>query len=820
MDQRYVPLSFQQTAGGLTVTAPPDANTAPPGYYMLWIVNSRGVPSIAPFVHFAPDQQAPTAPQSMTAQGAIGQVTLNWLASTDNVGIAQYTIYRSTTPNFTPSASNRIGQTTATSYLDSSLPAGTYYYEVTAQDAVGNVSPASNQVTAVSAAPPIHVVQHAANGFESNVSQISLAFPGSVTAGDFLIITGTAARPREQITISDSAGNTFVPAFGPVSDPAQDVTAYVWYVVNARGGPDTITLTPVGGPDAMEIHISEWTGINQVSPIDRVSSATGNGTQITSGTKTTTQNGELIFGYTFPNQNATAGAGFTGLSLINGDLDEYQIQNTAGPIAATWTQAADNWFGVMVTFRAADADTEPPTAPSSLTANGGLGTAALSWAAATDNLAVDHYNIYRSTTSGSAGALVGQSNITSFTDGGLAAGTYYYTVVAVDGAGNTSSASNQASALVTADMVPPSVAIFSPADGATVSGAVQLSATATDDVGVASVTFYVDGIQIGAPVTSAPYAITWGSAGVANGSHVLTATAKDLSGNPTTSDAITVNVQNVVTGLVASYSFDEGAGNTLNDQSGNGNNGSVNNATWSSGGRYGGALLFTGSTSSFVQIASSAALQLTKGMTLEAWVNPSSLASPDGGWCAVIAKDHANSSNDIAYALYAAQGTNTGPSGHILVSSRDYGTTGGSKLALNGWAFLTVTYNGSVLSTYLNGVLLGSKSISGSIFTGADPLKIGGDWSGEMFTGLIDNVRLYNRALSATEIQSDMATAVPTASSGGGGSQAGEAATVAAALPASSSAASPTPAPMFSTLRVSRRDLDSLLDRHRRHRRR
>jgi Domain of unknown function (DUF1929)/Bacterial Ig domain/Glyoxal oxidase N-terminus/Kelch motif len=49
-NERYLPLSFTQTSGGLTVTAPVDANLAPPGYYMLFIVNSAGVPSVAPFV--------------------------------------------------------------------------------------------------------------------------------------------------------------------------------------------------------------------------------------------------------------------------------------------------------------------------------------------------------------------------------------------------------------------------------------------------------------------------------------------------------------------------------------------------------------------------------------------------------------------------------------------------------------------------------------------------------------------------------------------------------------------------------------------------
>ena len=50
MNTRFVPSSFQQTAGGLTLTAPANANQAPPGYYMLFLVNSNGVPSIAPII--------------------------------------------------------------------------------------------------------------------------------------------------------------------------------------------------------------------------------------------------------------------------------------------------------------------------------------------------------------------------------------------------------------------------------------------------------------------------------------------------------------------------------------------------------------------------------------------------------------------------------------------------------------------------------------------------------------------------------------------------------------------------------------------------
>ncbi|MBI3466478.1 MAG: DUF1929 domain-containing protein, partial [Planctomycetes bacterium] len=151
MDQRYVPLSFTQTAGGLNVQAPADANLAPPGTYMLFIVNSDGVPSIAPFVRLPAgyeDSQPPSATTGLIANAGIGTATLGWNAATDDVGIDHYNVYRSTTPGFTPSAANLIAQSPTTGYVDSGLAGGTYYYRVAAEDAAGNIGPASDEVSA------------------------------------------------------------------------------------------------------------------------------------------------------------------------------------------------------------------------------------------------------------------------------------------------------------------------------------------------------------------------------------------------------------------------------------------------------------------------------------------------------------------------------------------------------------------------------------------------------------------------------------------------------------------------------------------------
>src|SRR5262249_18613675 len=160
----------------------------------------------------------------------------------------------------------------------------------------------------------------------------------------------------------------------------------------------------------------------------------------------------------------------------------------------------------------------------------GIGSVSLSWTASTDNVGVGRYDVYRSTTSGftpSAANKVGQSTTTSYTDAGLAAGTYYYLVDAADASGNVSAPSSQASAVVTADTTAPTVSLTSPTAGATVSGTITVSANASDNVGVVGVQFKLDGANLGAEDTASPYSVTWNTTTVTNGSHTLTAVARD-----------------------------------------------------------------------------------------------------------------------------------------------------------------------------------------------------------------------------------------------------------------------------------------------------
>jgi hypothetical protein len=202
-------------------------------------------------------------------------------------------------------------------------------------------------------------------------------------------------------------------------------------------------------------------------------------------------------------------------------------------------------------------------------------------------------------------------------------------------------------------------------------------------------------------------------------------------------------------GLVAAYSFDEAAGTLAGDSSStHSHTGTIKGAAWVPAGRFDSALSFNG-TNALVTVSDAADLDLSTGMTLEAWVNPTALS----GWRTAILKEKPNG---LAYALYAHDNAPR-PAGYINVGGSDIEASGNAGLPLNTWSHLAATYDGAILRLYVNGVEMGSQAVSGAIVASTLPLQIGGNavW-GEYFTGLIDEVRVYNRALSMSEIQIDM----------------------------------------------------------------
>src|SRR5207245_641899 len=167
------------------------------------------------------------------------------------------------------------------------------------------------------------------------------------------------------------------------------------------------------------------------------------------------------------------------------------------------------------------------------------------------------YKLYYGTSSGSYPSSVDVGNLTSYTLSGLLEGrTYYFAATAYDLNVNESGFSNEVSKAI-ADVTPPTVSITAPAAGATVSGTMTVSASATDNVGIVGVQFKLDSVNLGAEVTAAPYTISWRTTTASNAAHGLTAVARDAAGNTAASAAVSVTVDNTppVISLVSAFNI-------------------------------------------------------------------------------------------------------------------------------------------------------------------------------------------------------------------------------------------------------------------------
>ena len=238
-----------------------------------------------------------------------------------------------------------------------------------------------------------------------------------------------------------------------------------------------------------------------------------------------------------------------------------------------------------------------------LTATGGLGQAQLSWTAATDNIGVARYNVHRGASAGftpSAANRVAQVTGTTYTDAGMAAGDHYYRVIAEDARRQRRSGRRTRRARPSRPTPPrPRVSLTAPAGGATVTGTIDVTASAADNVGVAGVQFRLDGADLGAEDTSGALHAQRGAAPrCRTASTRLTAVARDAAGNRTTAQPVTVTVDNPpvdTSGLVGRLGLRGGhRHHRRRTRRRAGNDGTMSGASWTDAGRFGRALSFDG----------------------------------------------------------------------------------------------------------------------------------------------------------------------------------------------------------------------------------
>jgi hypothetical protein len=183
--------------------------------------------------------------------------------------------------------------------------------------------------------------------------------------------------------------------------------------------------------------------------------------------------------------------------------------------------------------------------------------------------------------------------------------------------------------------------------------------------------------------------------------------------------------------------------NNANDSSGNGNHGTPQGGATFAAGKVGQAFSLDGSDDSVVAPATAA---LVSSFTVEAWINPSSLASNP-----VVFERGGSTVDRIGLQLLTS-----GTIGGYMDSNSGFNVSGGS-IPINGFTHIAYVLNDAAnsASLYVNGVLVASASETRSPNGGLGPLTIGNSpLSGfvDFFVGLVDELSIYNRALSASEI--------------------------------------------------------------------
>jgi hypothetical protein len=209
--------------------------------------------------------------------------------------------------------------------------------------------------------------------------------------------------------------------------------------------------------------------------------------------------------------------------------------------------------------------------------------------------------------------------------------------------------------------------------------------------------------------------------------------------------------------LVAYYPFDEGAGDKTEDKSGNNNTGTLmKSPTWTKDGKYGNAISFDG-VDDYVDCGSNSSLRIPSNVTVEAWAKAINVTSTQFV-AGVPYSDQAGWNNPWV-------GHQIGFTGGLMIAflnvDKVYGDFRGGSPQAGEWTHIALTFDGTRRRAYVNGEeVFADDSVSGKIQFEGTPHFVIGIRSitapGEYFGGVIDEVALYNRALTQEEIQRDM----------------------------------------------------------------
>lgn len=476
---------------------------------------------VIPFTNLTQSLAAPVTPTGLTATAASNTaININWTAST-TVGVT-YSLFRSSTAGFTPSASNLLlGGVTTTTYQDANLTARTtYYYVVEAVNGLGS-SAASNQASAT-----------------TNTSTTPVS--GSNTL--FLVGGATATKPSLLSFVGGPAVVDTIPVNNPQS-PDTPMNPLVYTMTGVTGTYQSSKAT------AFNLYVDAGLNVGEGAQIEVLYDLTGTGTFSRTelyhffGT-------DPVAGYEDYQQFSQGGletaTGTLG-NMTNGTIKVLIWNALPGPNAVAMSLStgvnALSQSNITIPFTSVTQSTLPPQPPTGVAATAmAYNTVNLTWnASATSNVT---YNVYRSTTSGftpGAANLLGNSATTTFTDATTSGATTYYYIVAATNAIGTTPAP-QVTITTPAKPLATTTLLTLSAPAIYLNGTETLTATVTPAAATGTITF-LDGAATLKVVTIAAGTAAYTTGPLAGGPHSFSAVYsgdKVYAGSTSTSTALTV----------------------------------------------------------------------------------------------------------------------------------------------------------------------------------------------------------------------------------------------------------------------------------------
>ncbi|MFC5433798.1 CBM96 family carbohydrate-binding protein [Microbacterium suwonense] len=424
-----------------------------------------------------PDVTAPTTPSDVSAvTGGDPEITVTWTASDDDLGVTGYDVYRGIAADFTVDETAKIARVTTTSYTDSDVTPGTWYYRIVAVDEAGNGSPASEVASATVAdvTAPTVPTDLAGTTSGNDVSLSWTAASDDVAVEHYEIHRGASAdfEASAATRIGESTSTSYTDADQPAGEVFYRVVA-VDPTGNASAASDAaqVTVPDVTAPSTPTVMAVLDDGAASLSWSDSTDDVGVTGYQVHRAqtadfTVSAATKIADVTGTTYVDDTVTAGAWFYRVVAVD---------------AAGNTSPASDQAQVVVP------DTTAPSAPADLAASAAGQNVQLSWSPSSDDVAVTGYEVHRSATAGftpSEATLIGTSSEAGYADMEVEPGEWHYLVVALDAAGNASGASNEASVeVLDIDDTAPSTpnGLVAAVDGSDVSLTWSVS---TDDVGV------------------------------------------------------------------------------------------------------------------------------------------------------------------------------------------------------------------------------------------------------------------------------------------------------------------------------------------------